>query len=665
MDFIGDCSSSSKPRKWKWFKNEKDKECDKIETLASSIVKMSDIIDQMDKKTVVAEMSKENEAELNGKPDLTGNPTNCEEVSSNMKYKNVEMFEVSSEGKETSPKSNVHENLESGLDAPVASHMEQVVVVGESVEETFENGDDIVSHISEKVEKLNVNDCEEVSDGLSNSLYTDKCSLCRQEQVHECEQVEEHLEDEKPNNDNNSPPKEDCPPELVSLMKELLSKYKAGSESQTNVSMEADVVTSKSATSESDKISEDEIVGLPDNSASLDQDCDLLDPVTVKVDIQSDFNMTQPMDNKIGHDARDCTKDTVPDYSAGLDTISTESQGNDNGLLDDSSLCLTDIGSVHSIIHTEETKYVELSSQQDATKSDNKESVKDMCHVSAPQDGPCLPEVTLLQDNTVEKRDIKEQDDCSSKDLSLDQQQTGSEDTVFEKLDSRKEDELTAQEIESQIDDSKSVKCSQQLDKIEEKKAPPYSLGKDRLELYLDFVKLWCEVNQTGEANQVKKEANILWKEKLQNCDSVSVPDYMEQMSILRSRLRQQKYGDSLPDCLDVEFVCSGSESCVKVGGSFNDWIPESLTENSSGEWTGAFTLAPGDYLYKYVVEGEWVVDPTKEVVIDDAGIENNRIVVEDRITKCLREILESRANISTELSLPWKSAPALELCPK
>ena len=104
----------------------------------------------------------------------------------------------------------------------------------------------------------------------------------------------------------------------------------------------------------------------------------------------------------------------------------------------------------------------------------------------------------------------------------------------------------------------------------------------------------------------------------------------------------------------------------MQVAGSFNDWIPESLTENSSGEWTGAFSLAPGDYLYKYIVEGEWVVDPTREVIIDDAGIENNRIVVEDRVTKCIREVSKSSnsftnntTQICSNYSLfnpPWKS---------
>jgi len=651
MDYISDCSSSSKPRKWKWFKNEKDKECDKIESLANSIVKMSDIIDQMDKKTVVVDISKEKGTELKEEPDVAGLHTNNDEVSSD---ENVEMIELASGEKETSSNINVNQNVNTGLDTPLANDLEEARIAGKNVEETLENGDDL----SEKVEKLNVNDCEEVSIGLNESFNIDKCSLCRLEQVHECEQVEELQEEVKINGDIPFAPKEDCPPELVSLMKELLSKYKAGSESQTNVSMKADPESSYSATSES-KISQDENTRLTDNSVSLDQDSDPQDEVSAKVDIESGCNMTDPLEKTICLQEEDlyCAEDSSP----GLETI-TELQGKDNinGPLDDTS-CSTNIGCApFSSIPTKATKSLDISSQQDVTRPDNKECVKDLCDISVPQADLNHPVVTILQEESVSK----EQDDCFPEDLSLNQQQIGSNDSVTEKQDTAKADEPTKGGIESPIDESKSVESSQELDKIEDNKVTPYNLGKDRLELYLDFVKLWCEVH-TGEAAQVKKEANIMWKEKLQKGDSVSVLDYMEQMSILRSRQRQQKYGDSLPDCLDVEFVCSGSESCVKVAGSFNDWIPESLTENSSGEWTGAFSLAPGDYLYKYIVEGEWVVDPTREVIIDDAGIENNRIVVEDRVTKCIREILESRANISTELSLPWKAASTLGLCPK
>lgn len=50
----------------------------------------------------------------------------------------------------------------------------------------------------------------------------------------------------------------------------------------------------------------------------------------------------------------------------------------------------------------------------------------------------------------------------------------------------------------------------------------------------------------------------------------------------------------------------------VFVAGTFNDWNPERtpLQPSGTGEWEAALSLAPGDYEYRFVVDGRWVDDP-------------------------------------------------------
>lgn len=50
----------------------------------------------------------------------------------------------------------------------------------------------------------------------------------------------------------------------------------------------------------------------------------------------------------------------------------------------------------------------------------------------------------------------------------------------------------------------------------------------------------------------------------------------------------------------------------VSVAGSFNDWRPERtpLRRNSEGAWEADLRLEPGDYEYRFVVDGQWSDDP-------------------------------------------------------
>jgi hypothetical protein len=70
--------------------------------------------------------------------------------------------------------------------------------------------------------------------------------------------------------------------------------------------------------------------------------------------------------------------------------------------------------------------------------------------------------------------------------------------------------------------------------------------------------------------------------------------------------------------------------SLVVLTGSFNDWNQSHLLFAREGdEWVCRIDLEPGRYTYKFIVDGNWLLDPAnKETEEDEAGNINNVLVV-------------------------------------
>ncbi len=71
-----------------------------------------------------------------------------------------------------------------------------------------------------------------------------------------------------------------------------------------------------------------------------------------------------------------------------------------------------------------------------------------------------------------------------------------------------------------------------------------------------------------------------------------------------------------------------GSE--VYVAGSFNDWNPtQKQLKEKNGAYEGTLFLPRGRYEYKFVVDGNWQVDPEcEEWTPNDFGSLNSVLVV-------------------------------------
>ncbi|XP_015967043.1 protein PTST homolog 2, chloroplastic [Arachis duranensis] len=71
--------------------------------------------------------------------------------------------------------------------------------------------------------------------------------------------------------------------------------------------------------------------------------------------------------------------------------------------------------------------------------------------------------------------------------------------------------------------------------------------------------------------------------------------------------------------------------SQVYLVGSFDGWSTQRKMEKSN---TGMFSLNlqlyPGKYEIKFIVDGEWKVDPLRPIVVTNKGYENNLLEVPD-----------------------------------
>lgn len=85
-----------------------------------------------------------------------------------------------------------------------------------------------------------------------------------------------------------------------------------------------------------------------------------------------------------------------------------------------------------------------------------------------------------------------------------------------------------------------------------------------------------------------------------------------------------------MPDMVEVSIRWRREGGNVQVAGEFNNWAPQDLHKQEDGSWIVKLSLVPGKYMYKFVVDGEWLVNQDMPTVTDDKDNKNNLIEVED-----------------------------------
>ncbi len=67
----------------------------------------------------------------------------------------------------------------------------------------------------------------------------------------------------------------------------------------------------------------------------------------------------------------------------------------------------------------------------------------------------------------------------------------------------------------------------------------------------------------------------------------------------------------------------------VILMGDFNNWSPEKhpMRRDENGMWNKAVMLPPGDYEYKFLVDGQWKEDPRNDHLCPNCFGTNNSVI--------------------------------------
>jgi len=78
----------------------------------------------------------------------------------------------------------------------------------------------------------------------------------------------------------------------------------------------------------------------------------------------------------------------------------------------------------------------------------------------------------------------------------------------------------------------------------------------------------------------------------------------------------------------DVVFICDSSPDARQVFlvGDFNQWKPNArrMIKTRDGTFRAKLKLAPGEYEYKFIIDGRWQTDPKVEQCTNPFGTLNN-----------------------------------------
>jgi 1,4-alpha-glucan branching enzyme len=103
--------------------------------------------------------------------------------------------------------------------------------------------------------------------------------------------------------------------------------------------------------------------------------------------------------------------------------------------------------------------------------------------------------------------------------------------------------------------------------------------------------------------------------------------------TVLSGQLKRETGTASTATAKDVTFQLDAASAAeVFLAGEFNDWSPtaQPMKKDNDGIWKTTIKLAPGKYLYKFVVDGTWMEDPKNpDTEPDPYGGSNSVITVE------------------------------------
>jgi len=104
-------------------------------------------------------------------------------------------------------------------------------------------------------------------------------------------------------------------------------------------------------------------------------------------------------------------------------------------------------------------------------------------------------------------------------------------------------------------------------------------------------------------------------------------------MSMKRNRKRKSNSNSQTGQPVHLHFS-HPTATTVAIAGSFNDWRPEAMlmVAVEDGRWVKELNLPSGTYEYLFIVDGQWMPDPSaKENVANPYGGVNSVVTVPER----------------------------------
>ncbi len=76
--------------------------------------------------------------------------------------------------------------------------------------------------------------------------------------------------------------------------------------------------------------------------------------------------------------------------------------------------------------------------------------------------------------------------------------------------------------------------------------------------------------------------------------------------------------------------IPGGAAKSVAVAGDFSQWKPVAMKKQKDGSFMANLALPAGSYEYKFVIDGQWVVDPdNSKWALNPYGTLNSVVVAE------------------------------------
>ncbi len=95
-----------------------------------------------------------------------------------------------------------------------------------------------------------------------------------------------------------------------------------------------------------------------------------------------------------------------------------------------------------------------------------------------------------------------------------------------------------------------------------------------------------------------------------------------------------------------ANFILNGFTDAKQVilSGTFNNWNGDELimTKTETG-WFLPYVLAPGNYAYKYIVDGKWIADPDNLFFVGGGDIKNSVKIVKPNFTFTLNDFPQAK----------------------